>query len=173
MIGKIIGAILVIVSSGCMGVYFSVILKERIKDLKELNKLIVILRGEIRYASTPLPEAVGSLAERTDGEYRRFLHAVAQELDKLEGRTFSDIWHGCVESELVDTSLSKKDKLLLSRLGENLGYLDKEMQLNTIDLYITQIQGELDDAVDCVKEKVRLYNMLGVMAGIFITIVLI
>ena len=61
----------------------------------------------------------------------------------------------------------------MTRLGENLGYLDKEMQLNTIDLYITQIQGELDDAVDSVKEKVRLYNMLGVMAGIFITIVLI
>lgn len=173
MVAKIIGAFLVIVSSGAMGVYFSIILKERINDLKELNKLIVILRGEIRYASTPLPEAVGNLAYRTDGEYRRFLLAVAEELDKLEGRPFNDIWHGCVEKELVDTCLNKKDKLLLSRLGGNLGYLDKEMQLNTIDLYITQIQGELDDAVDGAKEKVRLYNMLGVMAGIFITIVLI
>ncbi|SHM84924.1 stage III sporulation protein AB [Anaerosporobacter mobilis DSM 15930] len=173
MVAKIIGAILVIVSSGGIGLYFSIILKERISDLKELNKLIIILRGEIRYASTPLPEAVSNLAYRTDGEYRRFLLAVAEEIDKQEGKSFGDIWNGCVEKELVDTSLNKKDKLLLTRLGENLGYLDKEMQLNTIDLYITQIQGELDDAVDGVKEKVRLYNMLGVMAGIFITIVLI
>lgn len=173
MVAKIIGAILVIASSGGIGLYFSIILKERISDLKELNKIIVILRGEIRYASTPLPEAVGGLAYRTNGEYRRFLLAVAEELDKLEGKSFSEIWNSCVEKELVDTSLNKKDRLLLTRLGENLGYLDKEMQLNTIDLYITQIQGELDDAVDTVKEKVRLYNMLGVMAGIFITIVLI
>ena len=173
MVAKIIGAILVIASSGGIGLYFSIILKERISDLKELNKIIVILRGEIRYASTPLPEAVGGLAYRTNGEYRRFLLAVAGELDKLEGKSFSEIWNSCVEKELVDTSLNKKDRLLLTRLGENLGYLDKEMQLNTIDLYITQIQGELDDAVDTVKEKVRLYNMLGVMAGIFITIVLI
>ncbi|WP_167958845.1 stage III sporulation protein AB [Anaerosporobacter faecicola] len=170
---KVIGAVLVILSTGGMGVYFSLILKERIKDLKELNKLILVLRGEIRYASTPLPEAVGNLATRTDGEFKRFLLAVEEELDKLEGRSFNDIWRGCVEKELLDTSLNKKDKLLLSRLGENLGYLDKEMQLNTIDLYITQIQGELDDAMDSVKEKVRLYNMLGVMAGIFITIILI
>lgn len=167
------GAILVILSTGAMGFYFSVILKERISDLKELNKLILLLRGDIRYAGTPLPEAVGSLAYRTEGEYRRFLLSVQEELDKLEGRTFNEIWRDCVDRELVDTSLNKKDKLLLTRLGENLGYLDKEMQLNTIDLYITQIQGELDDAVDNVKEKARLYNMLGIMAGVFITIVLI
>lgn len=173
MVAKVIGAALVILSTGGMGVYFSLILKERINDLKELNKIILILRGEIRYASNPLPEAVSNLASRSEGEFRRFLLAVADKLDKLEGRTFNEIWRECVEKELVDTSLNKKDKMLLTRLGENLGYLDKEMQLNTIDLYITQVQGELDDAVDSVKEKVRLYNMLGVMAGIFITIVLI
>lgn len=173
MAAKIIGAFLVIVSSGGMGLYFSLLLKERIKDLKELNKMVIMLRGEIRYASTPLPEAIENILLRTEGELKKFLGKVLEELKKLEGRPFGDIWSTCVNAELLDTSLNKKDKLLLARLGESLGYLDKEMQLNTIDLYVTQVQGELDDAVDSVKEKVRLYNMLGVMFGIFITIVLI
>ncbi|HEX3077522.1 MAG TPA: stage III sporulation protein AB [Lachnospiraceae bacterium] len=170
---KMLGAILIILSSCGIGFYFSTVLKDRIEDLKELDKIIRILRGDIRYANTPIPEAVEALAYRTEGYYKQFLLTVSDELNKLEGKTLKEIWQKCVDMELKETSLSKKDKMLLTRFGENLGYLDKEMQLNTIDLYITQIQGELDDAIDNVKEKVRLYNMLGVMGGIFITIVLI
>ena len=57
--------------------------------------------------------------------------------------------------------------------GENLGYLDKEMQLATIDLYLATIETEIEEAVRTVKEKTYLYNSLGVMAGIFLTIILI
>jgi stage III sporulation protein AB len=74
---------------------------------------------------------------------------------------------------LANTSLSKKDKLHLIGFGENLGYLDKEMQMNTFDLYISQLEEEITDLSKSVKEKAYLYNSLGIMAGIFITIIMI
>lgn len=170
---KIIGCILVILSSTAMGFYFSNDMKCRIEDMKELRKLIGLLRGDIRYANTPLPEAINSIHRRHSGNYHAFFNQVSLELCELSGHTFSEIWKSAVESRLINTSLTKKDKLHLSQFGENLGYLDKDMQMNTIDLYLSQLEEVINEQSKTVKEKAYLYNTLGIMAGIFITIIMI
>ncbi len=170
---KIIGCILVIASSAGMGFYFSGELRNRTQDLKELKKLVGLLKGDIRYASTPLPEAIGAIARRHTGNYSRFLNDVSTKLQELSGQTFSDVWKAATEKELANTSLSKKDKLQLARFGENLGYLDKDMQMNTFELYLTQLEEEITELTKTAKEKTYLYNTLGIMAGIFITIIMI
>jgi stage III sporulation protein AB len=170
---KIIGCILVIGSSTGMGFFFSNEMRCRIEDLKELRKLIGLLRGDIRYASTPLPEAIGAITRRHNGNYHAFFEHVSTCLQELSGHTFSEIWKEAVHKELSDTSLSGKDKLHLIQFGENMGYLDKDMQMNTIDLFITQLEDEIKDLSKTVKEKSYLYNTLGIMAGIFIIIIMI
>lgn len=170
---KIIGCILVIASSTGMGFFFSNEIGCRIDDLKELKKLIVLLRGDIRYANTPLPEAINSINRRHSGSFTVFFNNVSEKLRELSGTTFSEIWKNAAEKELGNTSLQKKDKLSLIHFGENLGYLDKDMQMNTIDLYISQLEDEINDLSKTVKEKTYLYNTLGIMAGIFIIIVMI
>lgn len=170
---KIIGCILVIISSTGIGFYFSSEMRSRIDDLKELKKLIGLLRGDIRYASTPLPEAINSIHRRHSGRFQAFFESVSTKLNELSGLTFSDIWKSATEKELANTSLNKKDKLHLNQFGENLGYLDKDMQMNTIDLYLSQMEDEIKDLSKTAKEKAYIYNTLGIMAGIFITIVMI
>lgn len=170
---KILGCILIISSSAGMGFFFSGELKNRIADLRELKKLIFLLRGDIRYANTPLPEAVQAMSVRHEGKYKQFLSVIAQKLNELGGVSFCSIWKSAVEKELQKTSLSKKDLSSLGQLGENLGYLDKDMQINTLDLYISQIEEEITDLSRNVKEKSYLYNSLGILGGIFITLVML
>lgn len=170
---KIMGCIMVIASSAGVGFYFSTELKSRISDLHELKKLVGLLRGDIRYASTPLPEAINAIARRHTGRFQMFLCFVSSKLDELSGITFATIWKEAAERELINTSLNKKDKLQLVQFGENLGYLDKEMQINTIDLYIEQMEGEIKELSRTAKEKAYLYNTLGIMAGVFITIIMV
>ncbi|NLC19103.1 MAG: sporulation protein [Clostridiales bacterium] len=170
---KIAGSIMVIASSTAIGFYFSGQMRQRITDLRELRKLIGLLRGDIRYAATPLPEAISMLARRDNGSFRKFLDYVSERLYELSGQTFALIWRSGVESMLSCTSLSRKDKLQLAQLADNLGYLDKDMQVNTLDLYIAQLDEEIADLSKTVREKAYLYNTLGIMAGIFITIVMI
>jgi stage III sporulation protein AB len=169
---KIIGCILVIGSSSAVGFYFSGELKSRIEDLKELRKLIGLLRGDIRYANTPLPEAIYAITRRHSSRFDLFFQYVSKQLSELSGETFSAIWRKAVELELLNSALTKKDKSNLIQLGENLGYLDKEMQLNTIDLYLSQIEDEITELSKTAKERGYLYNTLGIMAGVFITIVM-
>jgi len=170
---KIIGCVLILGSCTGMGWYFSNELKMRIKDLKDLKKLIYLLRGDIRYASTPLPEAVQALSIRHEGKYKEFLTTISNKLQELGGISFYEIWKEAATKELDKTSLNKKDVGSLIQLGETLGYLDKDMQMNTLNLYISSLEEEIEELSKNVKEKSYLYNSLGVMGGIFITIVMI
>ncbi|MDF2543640.1 MAG: hypothetical protein K0S47_3358 [Herbinix sp.] len=170
---KIVGCVLVIISSAGMGFFFSNEIKSRLEDLREFKKLIVLLRGDIRYANTPLPEAISSMSRRHHGNFAGFFHRISTKLYDLSGVTFYEIWKEAVEKELNNTSLSKRDKSNLIQFGENLGYLDKDMQMNTMDLFITQTENEIEDLSKTVKEKTYLYNSLGIMAGIFVTIIML
>lgn len=170
---KIIGAVLIITSTSAMGFYVSNNLKIRIEDMKELKKDILILRGDIRYGNTPLPEAIGAIARREKGNLSEFFTYLYEEVIKLDGKRFFDIWKMAVKEKLKDTSLNKNDKEHLIKLGENLGYLDKDMQINLIDLYIEQLEAEILEASKVLKEKAHLYNTLGIMAGIFVTIIML
>lgn len=170
---KIVGCALILSSSAGMGWYFSGELRGRIQDLKDLKRILTLLRGDIRYANTPLPEAVQALSVRHDGKYKSFFSKIAERLNELGGVSFSEIWKEAIQKELDKTSLSKKDLQALTQFGENLGYLDKEMQLNTIDLYLSQIEEEIKDLSKNVKEKSYLYNSLGILGGIFITILML
>ncbi|NLL73701.1 MAG: stage III sporulation protein AB [Clostridiales bacterium] len=172
-ITKVVGCILIILSSTLMGFYYSNQLKCRIEDLREVRKLIVLLRGDIRYSNTPLPEAISSIARRHEGSFKSFFTKVSEKLGEFGGSTFAQIWKEAVEEELLETCLSKQDKSQLIQFGENLGYLDKEMQMNTLNLFILQVEEEIKELTKTAKEKVYLYNSLGIMTGIFITIILL
>lgn len=173
MLLKILGAILTISSCSALGFYFSNELNVRVKQLRELKKYVMILRGDIRYGGTPLPEAIGNLARRSPGVYKKFLSQVSELLMVSGGGTFSEIWSKCVWKDLKNSSLTESDKENLIRFGDTLGYLDREMQISTIDLYLNQLQEEISEQAIVAKERTKLYNVLGIMAGIFITIVMI
>lgn len=170
---KLIGCGLVILSSAGIGIYFSVQLKARIEELIELKKILLLLRGNIRYASTPLTEALYSISLRHTGELRAFLDYVCEQMEQMRGKTIDQIWKEGVELTLKSLALNKQDKQDLISFGTNLGYLDKEMQLSSIDYYVATLETEIEEASKTSKEKSYLYNSLGLMAGIFVTIVLI
>lgn len=170
---KLIGSFLTISSMTAMGFYFSTLLRTRLEELKELKKYMLILKGDIRYSKTPLPEALENLASRSSGNFCGFFSSIAGRLFKMEGETFEQVWKEAVENCLGDTCLHKEDKICLKKFGENLGYLDKEMQMNTMDLYISQLEQQIEELSKVVGEKTRIYNILGIMAGVFVTIVMI
>lgn len=171
---KIVGALMVILSCTGIGLYFSMMTKGRVVELKALKKEMYFLRGDITYGSTPLPEAIELLSRRnTTSHLACFFFHVALQLKKLEGRPFSEIWDEGINKNLEDSYLKEQDKEPLRRLGENLGFLDKDTQVKSIDLYIEILEQELEEAIRTEKEKTRLYNTLGVLSGVFLTVVLI
>ena len=70
---KGVGALLILASAAGIGASFSSDLKGRCMELRLLKQMIYMLRGEIKYTKTPLPEAFASIAVRIKEPFGSFL----------------------------------------------------------------------------------------------------
>lgn len=170
---KLLGAFLVIVFSTGYGFTMGVEVKQRLAELRMLKKVVLMLRGEINYAKAPLPEAFQNIGGRLKEPFQSWCRKISEELFALSGKDFLEIWEFHIRSDLGQSKLNKEDLKLLSQLGEQIGYLDVQMQLNNIDLYVEQLETEIRAAEAESAKKVRIYQCLGTMAGILFVIFMI
>ncbi len=170
---KWIGVGFILFSCGGIGFEMKNKLEKRIEALRTIKRIIFMLRGEIKYGNAPLGEAFASIGNRMESPYREFLMETAKEMEHLNGKTFQGIWKQMKENYLKGLPLLKKDWDHLLDFGDHLGYLDKEMQLNTIELYLEQLEEEILSAQGNLKKNGKLYQSLGIMGGILITILII
>ncbi|MBQ3417705.1 MAG: stage III sporulation protein AB [Ruminococcus sp.] len=69
--------------------------------------------------------------------------------------------------------LRKKDIDLLSEFANSLGSSDRESQIKHMDLYITLLEHQLQDAQNDIIKKAKLYRVLGFSAGVTLSLMLI
>ena len=169
---KIIGSMIVVVASTGLGMYMSNICSLEIKQLKEFKKIIMHLKGEISYGNTSLPDAIKVIAKKEDGVFKDFLNGLDIELNTLQGVRFRCIWEKAVEDTLNKTCISLKNREMIKGLGRELGYMDKHTQLGCLDVFLYEIDEEIKDKMLAVKDKVRIYNVTGVLFGVFVVIIL-
>ena len=148
---KLVGALLVISSSTMLGFYFSNELKTRIHNLKELKKLLILLRGDIEFSNTPLPEAVQTLSKRHDGTFKKFLENISKQLMELKGETLHQFEQG--QRRPATYIISKRRHVLLDQLGESIGYLDKVCKSTPLIYTLEQIDGTINELSKGVKER--------------------
>ena len=170
---KLAGAILILVSATGIGASYSVDLKKRCRELRILKQMLYMLRGEIKYTKTPLPEAFPRMALRLPEPFSSFLERTAEEMAHLDGRPFAELWQDQIRRQLSGTHLKREDKEQLCTLGEVLGYLDLEMQLSAIELYLEQLELGIRNAQETMAAKQKLYQSLGVAGGAFLVILLV
>lgn len=170
---KGIGALLIMASAAGIGASFSRDLKGRCMELRLLKQMIYMLRGEIKYTKTPLPEAFESIAVRMKEPFGSFLEGTAEKMKHQGEESFGELWKSQIRTWLSGTCLKREDKEQLESLGEVLGYLDLEMQLSSIDLYLEQLELQIREAQEAAATKQKLYQSLGVAGGIFLVILLV
>ena len=170
---KGIGALLILASAAGIGVSFSNDFKRRCMELRLLKQMIYMLRGEIKYTKTPLPDAFASIAVRMKEPFGSFLEELAKQMENPENGTFGELWQAQIKAQLSGTHLKREDKEQLGSLGEVLGYLDLEMQLSSIELYLEQLELRIRESQEAARTKQKLYQSLGVAGGIFLVILLV
>lgn len=169
---KWIGCGLVTVSCGALGCFKAGQWKERRKTLEQLRKMVNLLKGEILYAHTPLGDALRQVGEKSQGPLKDFFLAVSRRLSAQEGLPFFDIWRQEAEKLSGDVPLDEKARQDLKGLGEHLGYLDVDMQERTILLYLEQLELSLGYYREHEREHCRLCASLGIMGGLFLSVIM-
>ena len=173
MILKIAGAVLVLASSSILGIYFAQLDSFRISDLDEWKKALLILRSQIAFAVLPLPEAMGVISERVGEPVSR---ALSQFSTRLTGRDSADIytiWTGCLKDSAAGSHLKQEDWDWLNNFGKTLGFLDKDMQLNSIDLTVTYIDNKTELLSAQSEKNKKMFGSLGILCGMLTVIILL
>lgn len=170
---KWIGIGLMVIGTTAFGLSMSRDLEKRIIQLKEIRKMVSMLQGEIRCANSTLAEGFYHVARRVAQPFSNFLEKMADHMEEFRGDTMQTIFLEHVQTDLKDTVLQSEDLEQLSRLGEQLGYLDMQMQLDALELYEKQLEDAYRQAEETFQKQSKMYRYLGFMGGLFLAIILI
>lgn len=170
---KILSAFCILAGSTGTGLCLARELEQRIRELLELQQLMLRLRGEIRYAHEPLPEAFLHLGMGNRGTFAEFFLKTAEDLQERKGRTAEQIWQENLSNIFSGLHLSSREKEDLVRLGGSLGSLDVEMQLNMLDYYLEQLRNSIEQAAETSRSRRKLYQYLGILSGLMLVILVI
>ena len=160
-------------ASSAIGWYEAERIRQRTSELRELEQALMMLKGDIRFAKTTLPEAIARLARYHEGSFAEFFRVVSAELLEYSGVSLNEIWRQRTEEILKGTALNAKDREFVASLGDMLGVADVQLQQNTLELAAERLSGEIAAASEKEKDRMYLCRALGVLGGVFLTVLLL
>ena len=169
---KWIGGGLTIIGCSGLGIWYSIGFLTRYNILQELERGMLILQGEISYGHTPLPQAFEQMARRTGGKVSRFFQKIAFLLE--EGAAdYETLWNKTIQEFFAHRDMGTEDRKELIQLGKTMGYLDIDMQIQSLELYRNRLCSGIQK-MDREREKyVKLYPVLGTMCGAILCIMML
>ena len=102
-----------------------------------------------------------------------WLLSLYERLENRQGTSLAGIWEEETRTHLPVIRIPQDMLESLIRLGGELGTIDIEMQVRTLDLYLEQMEQKMEDMRTEQKEKIRLYQCIGVTGGVFLAIILL
>jgi stage III sporulation protein AB len=156
--------IIILFSATRLGVYFGGAVGRRIGDLLELKKALLIFKSEIRYS--PLAEAFCNISEKLKPQVGEIFSAVAE-----KNGPPAQTWSKALLA--AKTNLAAEDVDYFLSFGSCLGFLDKTMQENNIELFISYIDKQVGYLnAESAKNK-KMWASLGALGGALACVLLI
>jgi len=170
---KILGSILIVLSSSLIGYYFGNKYSARLENLLQLEQCIKILETEIVYGAVPLPEALNNVYLKGN---KKVSYIFKQIRDNLLYNKDGDLLKSfeMVTSQLAEElNLKEEDIELFLSLGRLLGTSDRTDQEKNFKLILNQIEILKNEAKLEKDKNEKMYKNLGILAGIAIVIILL
>lgn len=170
---KMLGAACVVFSASAVGFGFSGNVRRQCAQLTALMEALTYLKSEMLYRRTPLPQALGMLAERSSDAAIGGLFAIAAE--KLEESCTLSV-HAAFR-----TALGAADRLALSTqvqqtllsLSLSLGQLDMDGQERALELASERLSAQLRLLEQGRSARCRSYTTIGICAGMALAVILL
>lgn len=175
---KMVGCIFVFLAAAGAGIYASMELERRMKQIASLRRSLLYMEREIAFQLSSLAEAFSHTGERSNPPWDEFFFDLAKQLERQERNICGE------EKNVVDifqkarkryekTHPWKKEWEILERLFQGLGQLDKEMQMGQLRLAQEELTLAEQEAREEQKNKGQLYRSLGICMGILGVILLV
>lgn len=170
---KILGVICIIFSGAMMGIHLSKREQIRMKELNYIKKALLILKSQIDYSSEPLPEALHNIAIRSEQPVKHIFESISKQLIQKEGGSINTIWTREFYRYSDNTNFSKNDLESITSFGKSLGYLDKQLQINNINMVVEYIDRTIEAILRKEEKDGKMYQSLGILGGMLLALLLI
>ncbi|WP_018249942.1 stage III sporulation protein SpoIIIAB [Orenia marismortui] len=167
---KLLGALIIIISSSMMGFLMAQQYILRPKQLRELQTALQMLETEVSYGVTPLPEAFTKLAKNFSEPISNIFMATRDNLNS--GIIAEDAWQNAINNVSNKTALVDEDIEILLDFGYNLGQTSIDEQVKYLNLTQHKLDNLYQQAFDEKEIKVKLWRYLGVLGGLFLAILI-
>lgn len=146
--------------------------KRRVKELEKLRQMVYLVKAQIIYANATLEEALRAVGERGEeaAELTGLFLSAAAQIAGRPGESFAQIWRGAVGQMGTDSPLKESDRQSLAGMADHLGFLDRETQERHLLLYLEELDGTIAELKEQKKGTCRLYTSLGIMSGMFLSV---
>lgn len=171
---KFLGSMITVFAASAIGYMLGEKAKDQLKIMESLRRCMTIFRGEIQYSGTPLREVFELLVKYKHEIWCEFFEKMANEMGSSTLRkNMGQMWKESLTTTSFFREMSTVDRMECIRFGEALGSYDKGSQVGQIDLYMEQVNNRITELEGAISERVRLYRLLGVAGGVFITILMV
>lgn len=167
---KAAGICLIIFAGTGLGLCKSLELTRREQALREILRMVILLKGEIRYGCASLSDAFTGAAEKMTGDYRAFLIYTAKAMEGGTGKPLGELFRQCAEAYLCGLGFRQEERESFFSLGEHLGYLDISMQVKQLTLYEEELSGHIRALQEEIPGKKKVYRSLGILGGILLAV---
>lgn len=168
---KLIGALLIIVTTTWTGFEASSQLARRPTQLRHMRDSLQALDAEIMYSHTPLREAAKKISLQMPQPAARFYHIFSEKLSKADV-TVKAAWKESLDAIWQDTDMKAGEYEILIQFGESLGKHDRFIQQKQILLAVTHLDREEAEARERQKNYEKIMRSLGILTGLLFIILL-
>ena len=163
------GAALVAGACAWVGFRQARVLKMRVRAMKELEGGLALLEQMLELGG-PLPRLLRDLSDRSSGPAKGLFSHCADELARPDRGDFPTLWRQAVE-RTAEIGPEVRDCLL--PLGETLGQCELRYQRQAVAAARSRLDHLALQAETEYRQQGKVYRVLGVSGGAFLTILLL
>lgn len=160
---KYTGIMLIIIFFFSTGLYFSVRLKNRYEFLSAFREFLSALETNIRYNGGD----IFKLIERS------LPNGISEYFKTGSFNNMNEYFETCIKNIPKACALKKEDKSLIIEFGRLLGTADIDGELSHIGLYKELIETNIDNSIEELNQKSKLFKLLGLFSGIAAALLII
>lgn len=170
---KGMGIVLIIAASTVLGFCYGEKFKRRLKELKDLQRGVYVLKNEINFTHSLLPDALNKVYEKCDGTIGRIFFRAAELLNTNEEKDVYSCFMQSINEEKGQLSLTQSDLGIFLDFTKTLGEMDIDGHNDMLALTLENLKKAVEDAEHNVDKNVKMYRYLGFSFGAMIGIILI
>lgn len=170
---KAAGCVLIIYASLMIGCSVGRLHVLMVRELTELLSLMKIIKGQMNYAGSELPEIMSVCRDRLHGSVGKWLDTLCQLLGFDGDKPFAQLWRESLVTLRELSVLPPEAILEVERLGEILGDMDVDTQMAQLAIVENELDRMCRESSGRTESVRKLSSSLGLLLGLFIVLLLV